>query len=107
MKTALILVLFVLLLLGAFISRPSQADFKRYITDQTTANDHNFLTVGWDQLQADQFVQRCTFKDRLLWTDVQKDGKTIYTGAFGHWFNHTKIANGVKAVEKKVDTTQT
>lgn len=106
-KSLIIVVLFVFLLGGAFLSRPSQADFKRYVTDQSTANDHNFLTVGWDRLQSDQFVQRCTFNDRLLWVDVQKDGKTIYTGAFGHWFNHTKIAKDVKTVEQKVSTGKT
>ncbi|HEY2584189.1 MAG TPA: hypothetical protein VGI81_00330 [Tepidisphaeraceae bacterium] len=101
MKTAIIIVLFVLLLAGAFLSRPSQADFNRYMTEQTTGKDTNFLKVSWDKFQADQFVQGCTFKDRLLWVDVQKDGKTVYTGAFGHWFNHATIANDVKAVQQK------
>ena len=101
MKTAIIIVLFVLLLAGAFLSRPSQADFNRYIAEQTTGTDTNFLAVNWDKFQADQFVQRCTFKDRWLWVDVQKDDKTIYTGAFGHWFNHAQIGKNVKAVGQK------
>jgi hypothetical protein len=38
------------------------------------------------EMEADAFAETCDFKDRLLWVDVQRDGKTIYTGAFAHWF---------------------
>jgi hypothetical protein len=101
MKTLIIIVLFVLLVAGAFLSRPSQADFNRYLTDQTTAKDTGFLQVQWDKYKAGQAAQQLTFKDRLLWVDVQQDGKTVYTGVFGHFFNRAKIANDVKRVEQK------
>lgn len=104
MKTALIVVLFVALLAAAFISRPAPADFKRFITDQTTGADTNALKVGWDQYKADQYVQHCAFSDRLLWVDVRQDGKTIYTGALGHWFSHAQAANAVKAAEQKMES---
>jgi len=32
--------------------------------------------------------QGATFADRLLWVDVKKDGRTVYTGIFSHWVAH-------------------
>lgn len=28
------------------------------------------------------------FKDRVLWTEVVKDGQTVYTGVLSHWIKH-------------------
>jgi len=31
------------------------------------------------------------FKDFLLWTVVKQDGKTLYTGVFGHWVDNQQV----------------
>lgn len=106
MKTFIILLLSVALLAAAFFTRPSQADFGRYINEQKTAGQSGLLKTTWAQVQADQFVQGCTYNDRFLWVDVQRGGQTIYTGAFGHWFNRASVSADVNAVKQKIDSVQ-
>lgn len=106
MKTFIILVLSVALLAAAFFTRPSQADFGRYLTDQKTAGQAGLVKVGLAQFQADQFAQSCRFNDRLLWVDVQRNGQTVYTGAFGHWFNRATVAADVNTAKQKIDSVQ-
>ena|SRR5690242_20332486 len=103
MKTAIIFLLSVALLAAAFFTKPSEADFKRYIVEKQTQGDSNVLKAGWDQLQAEDFVKECTVSNRILWTDVKKDGKTVYTGAFAHWFNRSQISNDLKKLENKAE----
>jgi hypothetical protein len=99
MKSAIIFVLLIALLGAAALTRPGEADFKRFIADKATQADSNILKAGWDQFQADEFLKKCTFNNRFLWTSVQQDGKTIYTGAFSHWFNRAEVAKRVQAVK--------
>ena len=103
MKSAIILLLFLALLGGAALSRPTQDDFKNYITKQYTQADKNLLSAGFDQFQADAFFNSCTFNNRIVWTDVQKDGKTIYSGAFAHWFSRAEIAKDVNKAKTEAD----
>ena len=35
-----------------------------------------------------QYLGQCSFADRLLWVDVKKGGRTVYTGIFNHWVTH-------------------
>jgi hypothetical protein len=105
MKSFLIFILTAALLAAAFFTRPSRDDFKRYMTDSTTRGAGNVLQKGWDEHRAAQFVDGCQIKDRFLWVDVQKDGKTVYTGAFSHWFNRDQVTGQVQdKVEKVQDT---
>lgn len=106
MKSFIIFLLLAALLAAAFFTRPTEADFTRYITQEKAAGQTNLIKVGWAQFQADQYVQGCTFNNRLLWVDVQRNGKTIYTGAFGHWFSHAQVANDVDAAKQKIDSVQ-
>ena len=103
MKSLIIFVLSMALLAAAFFTRPTQADFNRYVTAQKTSGQTNVLKAGFEQFQADQFTQSCTLNDRLLWVDVQRNGRTIYTGAFGHWFSHAQVAGDVNAVKQQID----
>lgn len=102
MKSAIIFLLLVALLAAAALSKPSQEDFQRYMTAKSTQGDTNVLKAGWDQYQAESYVKSCTFNNRILWMDVQKDGKTIYTGAFAHWFNRDTVAAEMKNVKDDV-----
>ena len=55
---------------------------------------------GIDEARANSLVDSFDFKDRLLWVDVQKNGTTLYTGAFNHWFDRSTVRDGAGAVEK-------
>jgi hypothetical protein len=87
-KSLIILILLLVIAAGAFLSRPKAADFKPFIKQkiEATNGQGNVVKQVLTDVEADQFVQQCTINDRLLWVTVKKDGKTIYTGAFNHWF---------------------
>ena len=100
MKSFIILVLLVALGAAAFFTRPSEANFKEFVVQQSTTADRNFFLERPSTRRAPQrFVDGCTFNDRLLWVSVQKDGKTLYTGAFSHWFNNGAFVDGVHQIE--------
>src|SRR4051794_32074441 len=88
MKTLAIVVLSLALLGVAFFTRPSEQSFKQVIT-APPATDGASLVKSAD---AQAYLSAATFKDRYLWTSVQKDSKTAYVGAFGHWFQIGAVA---------------
>lgn len=90
MKTLLLLALGAILCAGAFLSRPNQAQFKEYVTTRLAKGSTNPLSRFLAGAKADGYIRSAEFKDRLLWVDVQKDGKTVYTGAFSTWFEHSE-----------------
>lgn len=100
MKSAIILVLLGMLLATAYFTRPSPADFKRYIG----ARDSQSASVTTADLKehAATMPPDCTFVDHLLWVNVKSGDRTIYTGAFAHWFSRAQIADSVKAVKQDV-----
>lgn len=104
MKSAIILLLLVVLLGGAALSRPTQDNFKQFITTKYTQGDKGVISTGVDQFRADSFVNSCTFNNRIFWTDVQKDGNTVYTGAFSHWFNRADISKYIQKAENAADS---
>lgn len=103
MKTAVIFVLLLALIGAAFLTRPSEASFKQYIVDQKTSGDNDAIKRMIDEGRAQQFLAQCTFADRMLWVDVQQNGKTIYSGAFSHWFNRSEIARSANDLQHSVD----
>lgn len=92
MKTFTILLLSAVLLAVGFFSRPSQHSFEVMIQAQAQkeAGDSTVGSIA-NEIAANQALKDVTYKNRFLWTDVQKDGKTLYTGAVGHWFQWGKI----------------
>ena len=82
MKTVLILLLSLALLSAALVTRPDKRDLVLHMLDSRFGGD-------WSQndiQKADELVRGVTFHNRILWTDVERDGKVLYTGAFGQWF---------------------
>jgi hypothetical protein len=95
MKFMLIIVLLIALAAAAFFTRPSQAAFQDYYVAQATAGDSGLLKTTLDKTVATQYAKNAfTFNDHLLYVTVTKDGATVFTGAFGHWF--VKDANAAK-----------
>lgn len=103
MKSLIITVLLAALLAAAFFTRPNQDDFKRYIVNQQTKSDTNIVQKAIDEEIAKKTADGCTFRDRYLWVDVKQDGKTVYTGAFAHWFNRGEVKTQVKTDLQKLD----
>ena len=101
MKSLIVLLLALALAAALFLTRPQKADFEKYVRDnpQVAAGQPGKTitdTIG-DKLRTfgpsaapkspqDAYLESCTFENRFLWTNVKKDGKLVYTGAVGHWF---------------------
>ena len=91
LKTLLIFVLCLTLAGAAVFTRPSEANFKDYLTGARPRTAPSVTpSTPFDRpmtdSEAEQFAAACTFNDRILWVDVSRDGQTLYTGAFAHWF---------------------
>jgi len=104
MKSLLIVILAVALAAAAYFTRPSKADFQNYIVQKSTSGDTNFFSAGWDKMQAESFANSVDFSDKLLWVDIQQNGTTIYTGAFGHWFNRATVKADIDNAKAKAST---
>ena len=84
-KSLIILALLVVLVAGAFLTRPSAASFETFV--KSTAAPAKLSLAGVvGGLETDSYLHSITFHDRLLWTFVAQNGQTQYVGAFGHWF---------------------
>ena len=114
MKTLLILVLVIGLAGALFFTRPTKADFETYIKTNTKIVDgkatggtsladklaHQLKTFAANtanQSAADLFLSHCTYDNNWLWTNVKYDGKLIYTGALGHWFERSSEQQGSRS----------
>lgn len=103
MKSLLIVLLAVGLLAALFLTRPTKADFETYIRENTKIVDgkatggpsigdtigeklRTFTAEQVNKSAADLYLEQCEFENRFLWTTVKKNGKPVYTGAVGHWF---------------------
>ena len=103
MKSLLILALLVLCAFAFFFTRPTKADFETYVRNNTKIVDgtatggqtvaakigeqlRTFAADTANRSAADIFLSECTYDNKFLYTNVTRNGKVIYTGALGHWF---------------------
>lgn len=91
MKAFVVLILVAALAGGAVYTRPTRDDFKKSYIASATRGDANFIETAFNKWHANSFLGDCQFEDRLLWIDVQKDGATVFTGVFGHWFRRSSV----------------
>jgi hypothetical protein len=103
MKTLLILILTVALAAGAYLSKPSESDFRELVKEKYSQTNKPKEKSGlMDKLQevvkgslqeyrTETFMKHVTFKDRILWVDVVKDDQVIYSGAFTKWFERGEV----------------
>ena len=102
-KRLLIVALALALVAALFLTRPTKADFEKYVRENTNIVDgkptggptiadtvkdklRTFTAEPSNKSAADLYLERCTYENRVLWTNVKKDGKPVYLGAVGHWF---------------------
>ena len=100
MKTFLILILSLALLGSAFFTRPTEADFRQYVAEQVKADSGNLLDQFLSEGRSEDLIEGSTFRDRYLWVTVERDGRTVYTGAFAHWFDHGDLKEKVDAAKR-------
>ena len=82
MRSFLILFLLGALLLAAAVTRPGKREFMLFLLDSPGKGE------PWSSTAVKHAEGECkgvVFNNRVLWTDVIKDGKTIYTGLFAHY----------------------
>ena len=103
MKTIAIIALLVISLGGAYLSRPSQADFTNFIKAQNgavaqPASIGDVVKVAKGTFATDIYLQTLTFQDYRLWTTVAQNGQTQYVGVFAHWW---KLSSGSSSAPAK------
>jgi hypothetical protein len=105
MKSLLILLLVLALSAALFLTRPTKADFEKHVREsaemvngQPTGGKTVADTIGEklrtfapaaaasNKSPADLYLEKCTYENRFLWTNVKHDGQLAFTGAVGHWF---------------------
>src|SRR5688572_5376591 len=102
MKTFLIVLLSAALLAAAFFTRPHEQHFRDHLARSAAPRDATNFRKAMAEMEAEAFAETCDFKDRLLWVDVQRDGRTIYTGAFAHRFKFSTNGESKPPVTKAV-----
>lgn len=103
MKTLIILVLVLGLTAVLFLTRPTKADFEKHVRENTEIVDgkptggptiadtigdklRTFTAAQVNKSAADLYLEQCTYENRILWTNVKKNGELVYTGFVNHWF---------------------
>jgi hypothetical protein len=103
MKSLIIVLLVLIAFAALFLTRPTKADFEKYVRETTqivngkptggkTIADtvgeklRTFTTDQVNESAADLYLKQCEYQNRVLWTNVKRNGKTVYIGAVGHWF---------------------
>jgi hypothetical protein len=96
-KSFIIVVLFVALMTAGVVSRPSEQSARSFLTGipvATTSQPQNFgetVKTAFSKTgsKPEQLLPAgYEFRDRILWVEVAKDGKTIYTGVLSHWIKN-------------------
>lgn len=87
MKNALIVILSLALCAAAFLTRPTEDEFRAFVRDHA---ERQKLGPGRFRGRAvEPPVARAEFKDCVLWVELRVDGKLLYAGAFNHWWDRT------------------
>ena len=106
-KKLLIVALALALMAALFITRPTKADFERFVREDSKVIDgkltggptltgtlkdklRTFTAAEVKQSAADLYLSQCEYENRIFWTNVKKNGKLVYRGAVGHWFEKEK-----------------
>ena len=88
MKNALIGMLSLALALAAFLTRPTEDDFKAFVRENVERQKRGSLgEPGRRARPAAPTLANATFKDCWLWVEVNVDGTTLYAGLFNHWWD--------------------
>jgi hypothetical protein len=92
MKSLIILVLLIALGAAAFFTRPSEADFQGWYRQQAQSKDSGILDSIFNPSSPSTYLKQATYKNYLLFANIEYNGQTQYTGAFSHWFKRAAPA---------------
>ena len=101
MKSLIIVILAAALVGVAFFTRPSKDSFDNLVKAQAVEQGGSATGAIVNGVKADLFLNKIEYKDSYLWSTVKEDGKTIYLGAFSHWFERGKV---IEVQPQKQDT---
>ena len=96
-KSFLIVVLAAGLALAALVTRPSERSAAAFLADGrqpaaaapgTLAETLKDVLIKAADAKQGGVPKAYEFKDRVLWVEVRKDGRTAYTGVLSHWIRH-------------------
>ena len=90
MKNVLIGMLSLALAIAAFLTRPTEEDFRAFVRDKAEAQKRGALAApGRRAVAAGPSIEKAEFRDCWLWVEVAVDGKTLYAGVFNHWWDRS------------------
>ena len=104
-KNIIIAVLAVLLCAGAASSRPGEESFKAWYRDRAklvAAVEHkNLLQRIFKGNDVDSYLGKCVYRDRVLWADIEVNGKVVCSGAFSRWVAYDDVSGALKTAQAK------
>lgn len=86
MKTLLILALLLILVGGAWLSRPSERSFRDYVSARMTQDQDNLLGKTIATVAADRYLDGVTYNNRFVYATITRADRVEYVGAFARWF---------------------
>lgn len=88
-KSLLIVFLLLVLAAGAALSRPGEQSFKDWFRANAPAVKQNLVDKIFSGDPVDNYLNNCTYKNRIFWAEVDYKGQATYTGVFSHWWGST------------------
>lgn len=89
MKNALIVILSVALCAAAFLTRPTEDEFKAFVRDHAERQKYRLPRSPGRRGVVEPPMARAEFKDCILWVELRVEGRLVYAGAFNHWWDRT------------------
>ena len=86
MRTLIILVLALLLVGGAFLSKPGKQSFRRIVKDHYQSKSDGAADKLLLDARVDAYMKTIDYRDKYLYATIERDGKRISTGIFAKWF---------------------
>jgi hypothetical protein len=106
-KNILIAALAVVLCAGALSSRPGEESFRSWYRQRAkfasvaaaAEGKRNVVQRIFKGGHVDSELDKCVYRDRLLWADVELNGKVICSGAFSRWVAYDDVSGALKAAK--------
>ena len=89
MKNVLIGMLSLALAIAAFLTRPTEDDFRAFVRDHAERQKVGALGGAGRRPSTGPTLAQAKFSDCWLWVEVSVDGKTLYAGLFNHWWDRS------------------
>src|SRR5690554_2603271 len=85
-KSLLILALLIIVAAGSFLSRPDEENFRQYFVCQNQSSGSQLEQFSGN-VNLHQYLGDLKYRDRYLWTQVDREGELEYLGLFSRWFH--------------------